>query len=453
MRLPVALLFALTAVAGLRAEAPPLTGTMPEDLLPGLGPLLKTAVERSPNAITASIAVEQAEAGKYGSYAILYPSVTLSGDYAVSYESETNAASSPPSRGFFYSAGISQSVFQWGAYKNTALIGNLALKMAQRQYAEAYRQLAYLLREQYMILIYKKMSLRNDDFKVKIAQENLEAQKARFASGSSSESEVQTFELALEDASLKRDRTADDYNYYKQQLMRLVGLEQLPDAAIPTAIPHPVYTASLADAVYAGFVGEGIESTFQSQVYEMAVKQQDLELSIAKVRQLPKVSASAGYSYSNVTQANAGSVNQYGVKSESYSVAASWDIFDGFATKGAKLSALASKRTAERTLKSYVDATVDSVEEMRNQLGFSARALALAEIHFALIDSQVKRLSEDKALGYASQATIDTGLLNEYASEFDMTFARSDYLGRWTEFISLAGLDPAIGNISPSYVR
>jgi outer membrane protein, multidrug efflux system len=452
MRLPAALSVALIAVASLRAEAPSMQGTMPEDLMPDLKSLLQTAVERSPNAIIASIAVEQAIAAKDSAFSSLYPSVSVNGDYAVSAAAETNSPTSH-SKGFFYSAGVSQAIFQWGAYKNQALIGSLGLKIADRQYAEAYRQLAYLIREQYMALIYKKMSLRNEDFKVKIAQEDLNAEKVRLSAGSASQAEMQSFELALEDASLRRDRIADDYGYYKQQFIRMVGVDSLPDSAIPAEIPHPQYSADMANSVYTGFVGTGVESTFQSQVYELGLKQDDLEYSIAKVRQLPKVAGSAGYSYSNNTQAGAGTVAQYGVKSTSYSVSASWDIFDGFATQASKMSVLASKRSAERTFKSYVDATVDSIDEMRHQLGFSARALALAEIHFALIDAQVKRLSEDKALGYASQATIDTGILNQYASQFDMTYARSDYLGHWTEYISLAGLDPAIDNISSRYVR
>jgi hypothetical protein len=200
-------------------------------------------------------------------------------------------------------------------------------------------------------------------------------------------------------------------------------------------------------------VGNGIESTFQSQVFEMEIRQQDMQYSIAKVRLLPKLSASASYSYANYTAAGVGSVSQVGLRSESYGLSAGWAIFDGFATRGAKLSALASKRAVERQEKSYFDATVDSVNDMRHQLDFAARALSLAETHFILIDAEVKRLSDDKALGYASQATIDTGILNAYASEFDQAFARADYLGHWTEFISLAGLDPAIDNISPSYVR
>jgi outer membrane protein TolC len=293
MRIPAALSVALIAVASLRAEAPSMQGTMPEDLLPDLRSLLKTAVEQSPNQITASIAVEQAIAPKYSSFSILYPSVSLNGDYAVSSAAETNSPTST-AKGFFYSAGISQAIFQWGAYKNQALIGSLGLKIADRQYAEAYRQLAYLLREQYMALIYKKMSVRDEDFKVKIAQEDLDAEKARLASGSASQAELQSFELILEDAALRRDRLADDYNYYKQQFIRLVGIDSLPDAAIPSEIPHPEYSADLANSVYSGFVGQGIESTFQSQVYQMTIKQDELSYSIAKVRQLPKVAASAG---------------------------------------------------------------------------------------------------------------------------------------------------------------
>jgi outer membrane protein TolC len=452
MRLSAALSVALVAVASLRAEAPPLQGTMPEDLLPGLKPLLQTAVERSPNTISAAINVEQAEAAKTEAFSALYPNASLNGNYAVNTASEANSPDNT-SRGFFYGAGVSQPVFQWGAYKNAALIGSLGLKIADRQYAEAYRTLAILIREQYMLLIQKRMQFRNDDFKNKIAQEDLAAQQARFESGASSEAELQTFKLALEDASLKRDRSQDDFEYSKQQFMRLVGVESLDDSAIPIELPHPEYSASLADAVYSGFVGNGIESTFQSQVYDMQVKEDDLNYQIARVKLLPKVGASANYSYSNATQVGSGTVSQYKLSSYNYGLSMNWNIFDGFYTKAAKVSALASKRADEQRMKNYVDATVDSIGEMRRQLGFSARSLSLYEVHNALIGAQVQRLNADQALGFASQATIDAGKLNLYATEFDMTNARSDYLGRWTEFVSLAGLDPAIENISPRYDR
>jgi hypothetical protein len=90
---------------------------------------------------------------------------------------------------------------------------------------------------------------------------------------------------------------------------------------------------------------------------------------------------------------------------------------------------------------------------MRHQIGFSARALSLSDVHHALIGAEVKRVGEDLKLGYASQATLEASTSNFYQTDYELANAQTEYLSRWTEFISLAGIDPAIGNISPRYVR
>ena len=138
---------------------------------------------------------------------------------------------------------------------------------------------------------------------------------------------------------------------------------------------------------------------------------------------------------------------------ETASIAASWDLFDGFSTRGAKLSALAGKRQYERIRQTYLDTTIDTISDMRHQLGFSSRAMALAEIHDALIEAEVKRLGDDRNLGYGSQATIDAGIVTQNATQYYMALARAEYLGRWTDFVSLAGVDPAIENLPQRYVR
>lgn len=451
MRLPITLL--LVVVAGrLCAEAPSVTGTLPEDYLPGLKPLLKEAVERSPTTISSSIALAQAEAGRYLASSVLWPQLGLTRDYAMTRERVSNGLPSS-SKGLFYSASLSQPVFHWGAYRDRAIIGDLTEKVAEKNFAEAYRTLATLIREQYMGLISKKIALRNERFRQKIAEESLAAQKVRLESGTSSQSELQGYQMALDEQTLVGDRAQEEYDYGIRLLTRLVGIDALSDDSIPLEIPHPEYSAALADAVLAGFVGEGIESTFQSEVYKMYLKEQDLQYSIAKVGLRPNVNAAATYGFSNYTAASANTVNQYGLQSEAFSLSASWTIFDGFATRGAKLSALASKRLYERQRQSYIDTTIDGITYLRHQIGYSQRAMAFAEVHDALIEVQVKRLDEDKALGYASQATIDAGLLNAYATQYLMHGARADYLGHWAEFISLAGIDPAISNISKRYVR
>jgi outer membrane protein TolC len=442
------------AAALLRAEAPSIEGTLPEDYLPGLKPLLKTAVEMSPSTLLANIQVAQQDGQRYVDAQALWPQLSGNINYTAQTESISGAASgNSTERGVFYSFNVSQPIFQWGAYKNNAAIGTLGLKIAQRQYADAYRLLATQIREQYMYLVVKNIILRNSRFTQKLAEEALATQQAKLESGSVSQADLQTFQISAEQAQLNADRLAEDYAYAKRTFTRLVGIDDLDDSTVPLAIPEPKFSAPTADEILTGFVGGGVESTFQSEVYKMTIDQQNLNYSIQKVRLLPKFNAAAAFDLFDQSNTVGGHVYQQALQQETVQVAANWTIFDGFMTKGLKIEMLANKRYYERVRKSYVDSTIDTISYMRHQLGFSARALSLSEVHHALIGAEVKRVGEDLKLGYASPATLETSTSNLYQTEYDLANAETDYLSKWTEFISLAGLDPAMSNISPRYVR
>jgi len=449
MRPILTLFLTLLAAVLLRAEAPPLDGTMPEDYLPALRPLLKEAVERSPTTLIASVNEANAEAANYGDAAALWPQLSGSAEYEIE-KSATGDSPSYTSKGLLYQFSGSQQLFAWGALRNQALLGRLGKQIAARNFAEAYRLLAVTLREQYMALVQKKIQLRNAQFTLKIARESQAAEQARFDAGSSSEAELQTFKMTSEQNQLDSDRAQEDYSYSKQVFARLVGLDALDDTSIPLELPHPKYSAPTADAVLAGFVGGGIESTFQSEVYNLEIHQSDLIYKIAKVRLLPKFSANAVASYQNTIQVGTKPV---GTEIQTYDVQGAWQIFDGFATKGAKLSALATKRLYERQRQTYVDAAIDQIANLRHALGFSARAMSIAEVHDALIGAEVKRINQDLALGYASQAQIDSGTLTLYSWDYQQAYARTDFLSRWTEFVSMAGIDPALAYLSEHHAR
>jgi outer membrane protein TolC len=425
---------------------------MPEDYLPGLKPLLKEAVERSPSTLSASIAVATAEAGKYTNSAALWPSISVTTQYGESIETESGLQPSK-AKALAYSGGITQPIFEWGAYKNQAEIGNLGAKIAERNFAEAYRTLAILIREQYFGLIGKKILVRNALFNLKLSNEALLAQQARFDAGSSSSADLGNSRMSTEQAQLDADRAAEDYDNGRQLFIRLIGIESLDEASIPIELPHPEFSAPKADAVLAGFVGDGVETTFQSQVYKMYIQESDLNYKIQKVRLLPKVNAAASYNYSRQTELGSGAINQVGIQSETYAIAANWTIFDGFATKGAKLAALEGKRSYELTKKNYVDSMIDQMGYLRKQLGFSARSMSIAEVHYNLIEAEVRRIGDDKSLGYASQASVDSGILTLYSTAYLQAYGRTDFYSRWTEFVSLAGVDPILSNLPSRYVR
>src|SRR5665213_4032253 len=414
MRLPATLSLLLVVAAALRPEAPPLQGTLPEDFVPGLSPLLKDAVERSPSTISASISLAVAEANRYGSASALWPHVSGNVGYQVSTEWISKGQDST-AKGLTYGLNIGQPIFQWGAFRNQKIIGDLTAKIAEKQFGEAYRLLAVAIREQYMGLIGKRIALRNSRFNLKLSQEAFTAQQARFDAGSSSQADLGNFRMSVEQAQLDADGIEESFEYSKRIFTRLVGIADLADDSIPLELPHPTYAPGLADTVLTGFVGEGIESTFQSEMYQMELKQNDLNYRIASVNLLPKVSAGANISYSNQSSVSESSISQVAVLQRSYNISASWNIFDGFATRVQKLSTHASKILTERARQSYIDSSVDQISDMRKQLDFASRAMSIAEVHNALIASEVKRLGEDKDLGYASQATVESGLLNLYA--------------------------------------
>jgi len=452
MRLPAALTLFVVAIASLRAEAPDVKGTMPEDYLPGLTPLLKAAVERSPSVLSANIAVAVAEATRYQNAAALWPSLGLNASYGSTRESVSGGMPNTQS-GFFYSANLNQNIFQFGALKNQAEIARISEQIAERRFGDAYQQVADTIRTQYLGLIAKKISIRNERFVQKMKETDLAAQQVRFEAGSASDADVDGYKLQLEEQKLATDRAVEDFEYAKQLFLRLVGVESLDDNSIPIEVPHPEFKPELADAVVTGFVGGGVESTFQSQVYQMTVKEDDLNYKIAAVRLLPKIYGSALYALSNQSTVGGNTVTQSKVQEESYSIAANWAIFDGFATKGAKLSALASKRADELQKKTYVDTSIDTIMDTRRELGFTARAMVFAERHNKMIEGEVKRLGDDKSLGYASEATVDAGILTLNSTQFLMANARAEFFRRWVDFISLAGIDPAEENLPSRYAR
>jgi len=455
MRLTVlaALLLAATA-ASLRAAGPPsVAGTLPEDFIPELRPILAAAVNRAPIAISASIDIAQSEALLYGAESSLWPNIGGSASYAGNKESVSGGGLGSTSKGLFYSGNINQPLFQWGAFKWQADIGKLALKVSQKNFAEAYRQLANTIRGQYLNLIIQRLNLRNAQFKLRLAQESAAVADETRKAGAISDAQYSDYQMLVQDNQLFADRAQEDYRYSKLVFMRLAGLDELPDDRIPLSVPEPKFDEALADAVLRYFVSEGIQSTFQYEVYQMQIKTNDLNYRIARTRLLPKFSASAGYSLSNNSTASPGSVTQTAITSINYGVTGSWTFFDGFATRSAKLSALASKRTNERLERNYVNNTIDSASNLRTLLGFAARARGLAETRGNLVKAALDKTEGDLKLGLASRASLEAVTLNYYVAELARANARVAFFTNWSGFVSLTDVDPALANVPSRYVR
>lgn len=422
-----------------------------EEFFPELRPILAAAVAQSPTMLAKNIETAQADALRIMSRAGLLPSVSGGFSYSINSSAVAEAADSRSrSDGLFYNFGLNQPLFHWGSIKAQSDSARIGLEIAQRNYVEAYRSLVVSLRSQYLSLVMRRATVVNAGHALRSARTALALTEEKLRLGQISAGEAIFPRIAVDEAQLSYDRSIADFEQAKRYFCQVAGIESLPDSAIPDRLeigPQHLEEAR-AQSLVARFEQSGaVEETPQALALRGSIEQAELNYRIAKYRLFPKISLGAGYVQSNTTNVVGSSVLQSAVQSQSVSISASWSLFDGFATTGAKRSALASKRSAERQLANYVAATSAQVQNLARSIGFASRAMRLSDTRRELALAAVKTATEDLARGVGSQATIDAAQASVRSAEWTALINRIDYLNRWSELASLAGFDPALANV------
>jgi outer membrane protein TolC len=440
----------LVTMAQPAANLPPL----PEDLIPALRPLLVSALAQSPQMIAQNISIASAEAVLIQNRAGMLPSLSGSANYG---RSDTVLASqssiSSSSSGLFYNLGVSQPVFQWNALKYRTDSGKVGVKIAEHQYAEAYRLLVVSLRSQFLALVVKKIALRNAEYSLKQAEETLALAEANLKAGRISPEAMMDPRLAVDEARLARDRAVEDLDNSQRLLLLTVGHANFDVNAVPDEVPQPTYAPDVVAQLLQGFVQNDADQTFTAATYRGYIKQADLDYRIARVNLLPKFSFSANATHQSETNAGPNYVYSVVVNSTTWGVYGNWSIFDGFATRGAKLSALHRKRSYERTLRTLTDQTIAQARDLEKQLGFAWRAAQISQTRHDVSVAAVKRLEDDLQSGKAARTAVSAAQLNAYYLDLYLASARSEFFTDWSQFVSTVCIDPMLNLVPASYLQ
>jgi len=443
------------AVVGLQGQSFSVEGSMPEDSLPELKIILGSALKQSPQMILNEIAISQAGAARLQVDSVRWPSA---GGY-VSYASDQSAVSSntstqSQSTGLYYSASVSQSFFQWGALKNQSEISRIGVTLAEKNYAEGYRLLAVALRTQYLALVVKKAALGTMRFRLKLSESSLGVEEQKLKNGVISVGDIIGPRLALAEAGIAVERLEEDYRYSRRLFAALAGLSDLEDSKVGAELTKPVYSAEKADSLLNLLAKDNAESALQAEIYGLYARQADLNYRIAKVRLLPKFYVGASTSLINQNTAVAASiVSQVAITTQSVNVSAQWTLFDGFAARGAKMTALATKRYYERLAKTQAQTVLEQARNHRRMLAISAQSLDLAGTRLELAEAGRDRVAEEFKLGNTPQNAVDESIAIYGVARAAAITARAEFLTRWSDFVSLTGADAALNNLPARYVR
>jgi outer membrane protein TolC len=426
--------------------------TLPDKELAVLDEILVQALKQAPDMLMKNVELAQAEADRMNRASGLWPSVggqiRYAQDYIATTSSPTNA-----SEGFYYNLGINQPVFHWGAVKAFADIGGLGRKIKQKEFAEAYRLLVGVLRQQFLGLIREKKWLQDQSYILEIAERKFKLNEEKYANGTLAQSLFENERLATEDQRLLVARIQSDWQQLKRVFMRLAGLHELNDERIPSTVSRPAWTDDQATRLVAAFQQtDGPQKVPQAEVFQYQMRQSDLDYRIAKTRLLPRFDFFAGTTLQNQTNATQNHVTSVATTDENFGLVANWTIFDGFATRSAKLAALAAKRQHALQLQNYLDVLREEISSLTDQSNLTARAVAVAERRREMAAGSLSYAQEEAKQGRASPMAVAEAQVYFDALELAALDNRIALYNQWSRLVGLLWVDPVLQNLPATYL-
>ncbi len=450
----------LGVAAALRAvdpvEPPELAGTMPEDFLPELKLILDAAFVRSPQLVVADFERTVQEAKILGADAARLPNLRGSSEYATN-QTEVSGNNNSQSRasGFFYRIEAGQPIFHWGALRNQSLIARLNLLSAQKSFALAARELGVVIRKAYLALVTERARLEQGRKALAILRQDLEVLEEKRRSGAVSAAVLEGERLRAREVAAELARGESEFAANRRRLARIAGIPggDLPEARIATSLPRPDHSEARTTAVASAVRRSGAKTTLEHDIIDLKVKEAKLRYDIERTRLLPKVNLGAGYSLENSTDVVGATVNQQAYRRQNVNVNVQWNMFDGFATRGAKQEALAARRLYERSLAGRIEETLQEVAVLERSLQVDAENLALTEIRRGMADQALRRIGDEVGLGKVRRGEIDRFQVGVLQAEAKNIEARAQYFGRWSEFVAASGFDPLSRSLSVAHAR
>jgi outer membrane protein TolC len=335
--------------------------------------------------------------------------------------------------------------------KNQSAIGRIGLLIAEKNYAEAYRSLAITLRQSYLELIMKKARLRHARHSYARAQSDLAVLKQNAAQFSPAT--IAGRELELREVKLELDRVETEFAAGCRKLARFAGLSELPEDKVADELPRPEFEPALASAITAMVLRDQGAHSFEPQILALRVREAELKYKIESVRLRPKFYVGAGYSLDNYSTVGTNQIQQQAVQRQNVNISAQWAIFDGFATRAAKMEAKASRRSYERRYSMAVEALLEQAQALERSLQLDAEHLELSDQRHGIALATKERVAEESKLGNVAKVEIDRAESSILITQANAFAARARFFSDWSELVSVAGIDPVLQNLSNRYVR
>ena len=379
---------------------------LPEEMLPGLQPLLNAALDAAPQVLQGRLAVLSAEAGEEDARSGLYPHISAGAGVDGRQEVRKDIPGIHYSLESSYGLAVTQPLWHWHALADQARIGQIQRELAENDLAEARRTLVLELRAQYTDLILLGLEYRQTQENARRAERKLAADEERATHGELAATALADERLAGEENQVQLERQAAAAQRAREDFAVLLGRKDFTVDDLPGEIPpvpsgwaarlqpEPGPTAALA-------AGPVLPAALARADRERETARLGYE--IQSVRLWPTLDAVAGVTQDQVSYtANIGS--KIGVQVDYIGLRFNWNIFDGWSSQAGVSRARADLRQKNLAFDLAAQALQRRLADGWLDLRLAQRELALAETR---LQNATDRLASARVRHEAGQLADD----------------------------------------------
>lgn len=406
---------------------------LPESVLPGLAPLIRTALEGSPGMLRGRLDLLAAAAHADEQAAPLYPHAGFS--LGADGRQEVRRDLPGIHYGFSdtYNLSVTQPLYHWDALTNQARLGRIQQALSENDFTGARRSLVLELRRQYTALILGELDYRQAVTADRRRTAHLQLDEERAGRGEVPSADLADERLAGEEGRLQLEKQAALNRRAREEFAVLLGRTEFAVADLPADIPPvPDWSAALAPAgpVPAGVVPAALMRPDGER------ESARLNLDIQRVRLRPTIDLVAGISQSDVSYV-ANLAARYGVQDRYIGVQVSWNIFDAYASEAAVRAARTELRSRQQAWDEATQALRRRLAAAWEDLQLAQRELVLAEARYRNATGRLEAARGQKEAGQLSDDAWQQRLADGEQQHLELQRLRAAQLLRVAEYALL----------------
>lgn len=420
---------------------------LPEKIFPILIPILETAARQGPQALRARLDEQMAEEMILVARSRRLPSVGGGGTFSIAQEKRLDRPDLAAAEKLTYNFGLTQPVYHWGSLRAGHEVGKISARIAENNYAEACRLLLIEVRGLYLRMVVARAEVERTRNVLRLGREDLATAESRIQSGALAPGEIHSVRFRVLDAEIGFEKAEEEFRFAKATLERLAGIAPLSESDVPSLVPNVPFDPALIASFLESYLGRnGAESDFRATALKLQWEQEKLNAQITAKNLWPKLNFVTGTTQDEVSYT--GSPADRGqIRSFYAGVNLTWNLFDGFSTKGYRRASLIRQRQLEGDRTARMREQIDRARNQAKMLELAARQTAVSESRLSQLDGLVAHQEKEVSLGNMARRDAEGWILTRDEALLRTMVLRIEYLSRLTEFLSIIGRDPVLKQI------